>query len=343
MSIENIDVASPRLLILTRRDPTCIFFSLFITTLRLTRGKVTHVSLIDYLFEPIVEDLLQHYDNVLLLDIANEFNINTISRKNVSALNIDLKTLLDSKDLVKESEQNSKILLEISTVMYLIEHPENVLDNVDSSITILEKIDKPPLPGCTYLDIIKSIVLSVMPYIPEVTGSDNISLDSHDFENILRIVSEKVLKNRFLGTMLDTLLYPSYKVRDGALVQDIMLILESHLWRDEYINIMDIVRYDKALSDRKILERCLSYVKDLSNNVQKVLKSKDYAIDVNNMVMFYRLCKILRFHRKWKEIKIMCRPRRGVICSASGVKPEINVKEYSLYSKDGVYVICYEE
>ncbi len=343
MSIENIDVTSPRLLILTRRDPTCIFFSLFITTLRLVRGKVTHVSLVDYLFEPIVEDLLQHYDNVLLLDIADEFNLNVISRKNVSTLNIDLKTLLDSRDLTKDSEDTSKLLLDISTVMYLIDHPEHVLDNIDLNISTLEKIEKPPLPGSTYLDINRSIILSIMPYIPEITGSDNVSLNSHDFENILRTIGEKVLKNRFLGTILDTLLYPSYRVRDGALVQDVMLILEAHLWKDEYINVIEIVKNDKALSDKKILDICLSYVKDLSNSVQRVLKSKDYAIDVNSMVMFYRLCKILRFHRKWKEIKIVCKPRRGVTCSASGTKPDFNAKEFSLYSKDGVYVICYEE
>ncbi|NPA99945.1 MAG: hypothetical protein GXO10_01075 [Crenarchaeota archaeon] len=343
MSIENIDVASPRLLVLTRRDPICIFFSLFITVLRQLRGKVTHVSFVDYLFEPIVEDLLQHYDNVLLLDIADEFNLSTMLRKNISSINIDLKNLTDSKDLISERELESRLLLEIATVIYLMEHPEHVLDVSNLEIDVLEKLEKPPLPGSTYLEISRSLILSITPYIPEITGSDNVSIDSNDFENILRIISEKVLKTRFHGIMIDTLLYPSYRVRDGALVQDIALVVESHFWKDEYINIIDVVKNSNVLSDKSMFYTCLSYVKDLNNNIQKILRSRDYAIDVENMVMFYRLCKILRFHRKWKEMKIVCRPRRGVICSASGTRPEINAKEYSLYSRDGIYVICYEE
>ncbi|NPA23514.1 MAG: hypothetical protein GXO23_04380 [Crenarchaeota archaeon] len=343
MSIENIDVTSPRLLVLTRRDPTCIFFSLFITSLRLSRGKLTHVSVVDYLFEPIIEDLLQHYDNVLMLDICDEFNIANMSRKAVSKMSIDLKVLVDSRELIKSGGQNVETFLDISTVLYLLEHPEHVLDVGYLTIESLEKIDRPCLPGSTYLNVNDSIRLSLAPYIPEITGSENIKIDATDVESLLKLMGEKLLKNRFSGILLDTLLYSSYSVRGGALVQDLMLILESHFWKDEYINIIDTAKLENPLLDKRLYNTCLEYVKNISNIIQKILKSRDYATDVDNMVSFYRLCKILRFHRKWREMKITCRPRRGVICSASGSNIEVSSREYSLLSKDGIHVVCYEE
>ncbi len=344
MTIENIDVTSPRLLILTRRDPTCIFFSLFIINLRLLRGRTTHVSLVDYLFEPIIEDLLQHYDNVLMLDICNDYNINTISRKNVSKLSIDLKVLDESRDLIRSthSEDVLKLLLDISTILYLLDHPEHVLDTTYITIDKLEKIERPCLPGITYLEFNTSMRLSIVPYIPEITGSER-DIEVTDVESLLRMIGEKVLKNRFSGVLIDSILYPSYKVPDGALVQDIMLVLESHFWKDEYINIANVVRTSRPLSDRRIFLYCFEYVKNISNLVQQVIRSRDYATDVDNMVTLYRLCKILRFHKRWRDMKIICKPRRGVTCSASGSSIEINAREYMTYNKDNIHIVCYEE
>ncbi len=338
----SIDLTSSPLLILTRRDPICIFYSIALTYLRLRRRLITHVSFVDSIFNTVVEDFTQHYDTVLLLDICTEFNTRMLNNfKNVRKLLINEESI---SQLLELSTGDAKIrnLVEICKILYIYEKPEIYQDEI--KVETLDHLNIPPLPGVTYLDFEKSIKLCIIPYIPDITGSDSVDIDlSKNIEDIIRHISEKIIRNKFSGVMLDSWLCGTYLLKNGSPIQDILLFLESSLRYEYYINMVDILNQSKLLDNDRVFNTCFKYVKEISNIVQEVLKNNTLTFEVDNSVLFYRLMKILRFYRKWKDVKIIFKPRRDVKCVASGSLDMSKSREYSIYEKDGVYIFCYEE
>ncbi len=340
----SIDLTTSPLLILTRRDPLCIYYSILLTSLRLRRGLITHVSFIDHIFNTIIEDLSQHYDSILLLDLCMDFSSRRInSFKDVKKLVIDLESINKICKLCSD-DIKLRVLCDICKVMYIIERPEYVLENV--KVESLKHVGLPPFPGINYLDISMSIRLSLTPYIPDISGSEKVNIDfNRDFDSITRTIIEHVLKYKLSGMLIDSIIYGTYLVREYLPVQDLLLYLESVLWKDEYVNMLDLVNKDKILLDRNVLNMCFEYVRKVSSTIQDIVKGNHMTYEVDSMILLFRISKILRFYKKWKDIKIMHKPERGVKCIASGTleKSEFRDRDFSIYEKDGIYVICYEE
>lgn len=183
-----------------------VISSIALTLYRYLNEKITHTAFIDTLLSDDILDLVEKYDDVLVLgledhvkyrDLAHELSsrnaivISKYSNFTRDAL-IEVLTVEDSSishlvyDVLSRRSINkliSKVLM-IGIFWKYFEEKSSIDENLIKEFVeknYVKVLDTPPLPGITWRRLCEALTLSLWPYIHEVTGN---------FDNALNFLRE---------------------------------------------------------------------------------------------------------------------------------------------------------
>ncbi|GEM_PF-5846442 len=183
-----------------------VISSIALTLYRYLNEKITHTAFIDTLLSDDILDLVEKYDDILILgledhvkykDLAHELSSrNTIVISKYSNFTkdtlIEVLTIGDSSlshlvyDVLSRRGVNrliSKVLM-IGIFWKYFEEKSSIDENLVKEFVeknYVKMLDAPPLPGITWRKLCEALTLSLWPYIHEVTGN---------FDNVLNFLKE---------------------------------------------------------------------------------------------------------------------------------------------------------
>ncbi len=331
MAREDVYLDEEPLLIITRRDPICTFLSLALLLYRAKRKLYTHIAYVDSLLSPSVQDLLQHYDNVLSLDLAD--NIEGEAKHRLTKYNIVIEVLRENtfhkmQRLVEEDE-TALTMLEVAAVMYNLEYKQST----NLKISRLSPENLPPLPGVTYRPIIESLTLSLWPYIPDITGNPEKTekvllkvgidpgksfkeIEISQIDKLLFSIVELYDSNKCLLSELDKFTLNTYIFARSTPVQDIYLLYEAAYALNDstLIKSRDIFKGVKILQLKSIRDKLFKYAELLRQALERSLKDGKYTFQ--SLTLALRVYRMLKVHKK-RNVTIRVKIHENIMCCIS--------------------------
>ena len=319
------------LLIVTRRDPVCTFLSLALLIYRAKRGLYTHITHVDSLLSPLVQDLLQHYEKVLSLDLAAKVE-GEIKHK-LTKYSIVLETLGDDifrkvRNIV-ERDTTALTMIEIAAIMYSLEY--GCKPSIE--ITQLRTVNLPPLPGITYRPLAECLTFSLWPFIPQITGNvektqellSKIGLDPNkrfyelepsQIDKLLTLIIELYDTDKCSLRELDKLAMPTYITQQSVPVQDLYLTFEAaYALNDiEIIKLREVIRGVKLLQLKSVRDKIVKYLNIVRQSINSALR--DEKLTLPSISLALRVFRILKVLKK-RNVTIRVRVHENVICYVS--------------------------
>ena len=275
--INNVD----NLLIVSNIDIDSLIAGLVITLYRRDLGKTTHLTLSNTLTLPSVLNMLEHYDNVLIINLESVIKFEDVlslvndkvnimlTKLNLTQPNLEVKRIvLDKVDTYTAYIYNilskyklSKQILKVVSVgiyqNYLESFGEvnlDLLKNLEEK-NIIQKVSLPPLTHITWKNI-NEVLLSTVNPIPLVNQSEikklmkvlelskpfnNLRQD--EIKKLIRFLIENFLQKGFTTKSLDIFLLSTY-VKDDVELQEVITSIKAELCLDEYIYAIPKIIFD---------------------------------------------------------------------------------------------------
>ncbi|GEM_PF-6377064 len=327
------------LLIVTLREPLSYLTGLAILLERARNSKLTHLASVDTILSPIVDDLTQHYDNILIVNALEEADKRTLEKfhkKNIHKLII--REISDIREIEHSlMSDTAKLFCELSVCLLYYEY-----DVKEYSFRYLRQTEHPPLPGIAYLSLDLSLKNMVIPAplllkdlaIPSKSLRE---ITQEEFLSILINIAKKIYENKQALAVLDVLCKRDYVTPMGTSVVDYLTVLETMFGLEVYIaSPLDLVTRSQILAS----SQARNFVEKYADKIRELLTEGG---EIDNITMFYRLC-IYRVAARQKLENLNLRTRDGIICMPFAENVDLSsFKTYDVQRvRPNLKVVCYE-
>lgn len=325
--LDNLVSTEEPLLILAPPFIDSVFSSLALLLARYWGGRITHLTLLSLDNMEHVLDMLSKYKAALVVDPPSLLKwrdlddalgggrVSLITRGFAASFGNRLDSGDSSISYLVLSTMGSNLprdsvkALELSIMNEALSCVEcreaGFKDWVD-----VENLGYPSLP-LPNEPLWRSLYLSIMPYIPGITGNevearriverigardDSLStVRPESFMELLRHVSDRLLRHGFRGDYLDKVLVGYMRWIDGGGLIETLLSVESQLglWEYSVGLLRPIVEPNYSLElTRDLINK---YVKALDSTISRVLESGGAVLEHVGVTLIERVCSILSF------------------------------------------------
>ena len=295
--------SNDQLLIISGKDFDSITSSISILLKRFYLNKITHVSFQDTILNDAIFDLLDYYDNIVVVGLSKHVRHSSLQevfrRKNI----IFISQKPTSKYMSKTLDDIE--LLELGLCYWNLY--EESSDKVNSRFFKLKNTLS--IPGIFWKDLSIAFKHSLWPYIPSITGCD-IKLQEFDFRKLIKELLKKIVKYGFSPEYLDYLIKGLILVdeNEGIDVLDIVLLTEAQFSMDRYlISIMKYLLTPSLIKQKDVVDLVNEYVRKIKDLVDTIVQtcSQKTIVELSevDLVSLKRICSILRFHKLFHRNK----------------------------------------